>query len=355
MVLPVSTGPLERIVCDGLPEVKSISINVSAEEAARTASGEFVIVGSGVPAFPGLPTAITASGDLMLTGYVRDVNTGYAEQDRTLSLGMVSRTVDMIEASAIHPSGEILNKDLVAIARELDSYGIGIETDGSSFPVEIRHKLMVGETGFSSIERRARARGALLYDTPKGRLKIATKPEGIHAGTLKRGLNILGGARASFTEEGRYSETQIRGQQSEGSEKQHLRSQTKVSDSGVSRKRVLILPQEGEGTIDRMRQRAIWQARRAAGNSVTASIPVSGWRDDNGKIWAPNWLVQVDDDFLGIEGLMIIKSVSFEQNDRTFAVLSLADPRALGGENPRGKTSAGYGAPGVIEAEYEDE
>ncbi len=355
MVLPLSTAPLERIVCDGLPEVKSFSMSVSAEEAARTASGDFVIVGSGVPAFPGQATTITASGDLLLTGYVRDVNTGYSEQDRTLSLGFVSRTVDMIEASAVHPSGEILNKDLVAIAKELDSYGVGIETDGSSFPIEIRHKLMLGETGFSSIERRARARGALLYDTPKGRLKIATKPEGIHAGTLKRGVNILGGASASFTEEGRYSETQIRGQQSEGSEKQHLRPQTKVSDTGVTRKRVLILPQEGEGTIDRMRKRAIWQARRAAGNSVTASIPVSGWRDDNGRLWAPNWLVQVDDDFLGIEGVMIIKSVSFQQSDKTFAVLSLADPRALGGDNPRGKTSAGYGAPGVIEAEYEDE
>lgn len=355
MVLPLSTGPLERIVCDGLPEVKSFSMSVSAEEAARTASGEFVIMGPGLPAFPGLETAVRASGDLMLTGYVRDVNTGYTEHDRTLSLGIVSRTVDMIEASAIHPTGEILNKDLVAIAKELDSYGVGIETDGSSFPVEIRHKLVLGETGFSSIERRARARGALLYDTPKGRLKIATKPEGIHAGTLKRGFNILGGASASFTEEGRYSETQIRGQQSEGSEKQHLRAQTKVSDTGVTRKRVLILPQEGEGTIDRMRKRAIWQARRAAGNSVTASIPVSGWRDDNGRLWSPNWLVQVDDDFLGIEGLMIIKSVNFQQGDRTFAVLSLADPRALGGENPRGKTSAGYGAPGVIQAEYEDE
>lgn len=355
MVLPVSTGPLERIVCDGLPEVESFSMSVSAEEAARTASGNFVIIGSGVPAFPGHPTAITASGDLLLTGYVRDVNTTYQDQDRSLSLGFVSRTVDLIEASAIHPTGEILNRDLVAIARELDSYGIGIETDGSSFPVEIRHKLMLGETAFSSIERRARARGALIYDTPKGRLKIATKPEGVHAGTLRRGINILPGASASFTEEGRFSETRIRGQQSEGSEKQHLRSQTKVSDTGVTRSRVLILPQEGEGTIDRMRKRAIWQARRAAGNSVTASIPVSGWRDDSGRLWAPNWLISVEDDFLGIEGMMIIKSVSFQQADKTFAVLSLADPRALGGENPRGKTSAGYAAPGVIEAEYGDE
>lgn len=355
MVLPLSFGPLETIVCSGLPEVKSFSMTVSAEEAARTASGDFVIVGPGLPTFPGFATTITASGDPMLTGYVRDVNTSYSGDSRSLSLGFVSRTIDLIEASAIHPSGEILNKDLVAIAKDLDSYGVGIETDGSSFPPEIRHKLQIGETAFSSIERRARARGALLYDTPKGRLKIATKPEGVHAGTLRRGVNILPGASASFTEEDRFSETRIRGQQSDGTEKQHLRPQTKVRDSGVTRNRVLILPQEGEGTIDRMQARAIWQARRAAGNSVTASIPVTGWRDAGGKLWSPNWLVQVEDDFLGIEGMMIIKSVTFEQGDMTKATLSLADPRALGGENPRGKTSAGYAAPGVIEAEYEDE
>lgn len=123
----------------------------------------------------------------------------------------------------------------------------------------------------------------------------------------------------------------------------------------MTRKRVLILPYEGEAIVDAMRQRAIWQARRAAGNSVTASLLVTGWRDDGGKLWSPNWLIQVEDDWLGIEGQMIIKSVVFSQGERTWATLSLADPQALGGENPRGKTSAGYAAPGIIEAEYEDE
>lgn len=354
---PVSRGPLEIVEIAGLPKVKSIDITISAEEAARTASGEFVIVGSGLPVFPGKATTITAGRDLVLTGYVRDVETGYTESDRTLSCSFVSRTVDLIETSIDHPSGEILNKDLAAIARELDSAGIGIETDGTQFPIEGRHKIIEGESQFSSIARRARGRGILIHDTPKGRMKLATKPGGIHAGTLRRGVNILPGASASFTEAGRYSEIKVRGQQSEGGEKQQLRPQTKVSDSGVSRKRTLILPHEGEATIDRMRTRAIWQANRAAGNSVTASLPVTGWRDDLGKLWQPNYLVRVEDDWLGIEGVMIIKNVVLSQrgDDKTFATLSLADPRALGGENPRGKTSAGYAAPGAIEAEYEDE
>lgn len=360
---PISKGPLEIVEIAGLPQMLSIDITISAEEAARSASGEFVIVGRGLPVFPGQETVISTRArerdrpEPLLTGYVRDVETGYSESDRTLSCSFISRTVDLVEASIDHPSGEILNKDLSAIARELDSAGVGIETDGSSFPVERRHKIIEGESHFSSIARRARGRGILIHDTPKGRLKLSTKPGGIHAGTLKRGVNILPGASASFTEAGRYSETRVRGQQSEGTQKQQLRPQTKVKDSGVKRKRVLILSHEGEATIDRMRTRASWQANRAAGNSVTASIPVTGWRDEAGEIWHENWLVHVDDDWLGIEGLMIIKSVVLSQrgDDKTFATLSLADPRALGGENPRGKTSAGYAAPGAIEAEYEDE
>lgn len=354
---PISKGPIETVAIDGLPGMKSIDITVSAEEAARSASGEFVIVGAGLPVFPGRATTIKATGELLLTGYVRDVETGYSDRDRTLACSFVSRTVDLIETSIDHPSGEILNKDISAIARELDSAGVGIETDGSSFPVERRHKIIEGESVFSSIARRSRGRGVLIHDTERGRMKLSTRPGGVHAGTLRRGRNILPGASASFTEAGRYSEVKVRGQQSEGTEKQQLRPETKVTDSGVKRNRVLILPHEGEATVDRMRTRAIWQAKRSAGNSVTASIPVTGWRDGNGRLWQANWLVEVDDDWLGIRGLMIIKSVVFSQRgeDKTFATLSLADPRSLGGENPRGKTSEGYAAPGAIEAEYEDE
>lgn len=357
MALPLSFGPLETVVVSGLPPCDGIDISISAEEAARTASGDFVITGSGLPVSPDQAVTITASGDLVLTGFVRDVNTSYDADNRSLSCSFVSKTIDLIEASAVHKSGEILNKDISAIARELDSYGVGIETDGSTFPVEARHKLIEGESLFHSIERRVRGRGVLIHDTEKGRLKLSTKPAGIHAGVLRRGENILPGATASFTGAGRYSEIRVRGQQSEGSDKQQLRPQTKVTDSGVPRSRVLILPHEGEASIDRMKTRGIWQAKRAAGASVTASIPVTGWRDEGGRLWTPNWLVYVEDDWLGIAGLMGIKSVVLSQHgeDKTWAVLSLCDPRALGGENPRGKTSAGYAAPGAIEAEYEDE
>lgn len=345
----------ETVTIAGFPKIETITISVSAEEAARTANVGLVIKGPGLPVWTGQDAVIMAGRDVMLTGYVRDINTGYGEADRNLSCGLVSKTVDYIECSAEHASGEILDKDLIGIAKELDSLGIGIRSDGSSFPIEARHKLMLGESPFSSIERRARGRGALIHDTAKGEIMIATKPEGLHAGALRRGENILPGASASFTEAGRYSDVKVRGQATEGTDKQQLRAQAVAKDSGVTRRRPLIIAHEGESTIDRMDKRAVWQARRAAGNGVTANIPVTGWRDVMGRIWQANWLVRVEDDFLGLSGLMIIKSITFEQGDMTRATLSLADPRALGGDNPRGKSAGGYGAPGITAAEYEDE
>ncbi|MBD9445755.1 MULTISPECIES: hypothetical protein [unclassified Rhizobium] len=347
---------LEKITIDGFPLFKSVTINMSAEEAVRTAEVTLVPQGDGVPVVPGLSTIIKAGKDLLLTGYVRDVRPSHSADERSLTVTICSRTVDATECSVEHPTGEVLEKDLAAIAKEFDGLGIGVESDGT-LPTEPRHKLHVGETLFSTIERRARGRGILIYDTPKGKLKLATKPEGTHRGGLFWGVNIEQ-ASSELTERGRYSAVKVRGQASEGTSKQQLRAETTARDVSVSRPRPLILPHEGETTVDRLKKRADWGVKRGAGFASTATITVTGWRDEGGMIWNRNWLVYVRDSWIGIEGMMVIKAVSLTQDSEgqgTVAVLSLADPRALGGENPRGKTAGAYSAPGAISVEYEDE
>lgn len=347
---------LEILTITGLPPHKSISISSSAEEAVSSASLDLVPTSDGVGVTPGQDVTIKAGDDLLLTGYVRDVVPSHDAQSRTLSATVCSRTVDATECSCDHPTGEFIDKDLAAIAKELDGLGIGIESDGD-LPKEPRHKLRPGETLFKTIERRARARGILIHDTPKGRLKLATKPEGTHQGGLIWGKNILQ-ASSNLTERGRYSKVKVRGQSSTGTTKQQLRAEAAATDSGVSRSRPMIIPHEGETTIDRMKTRAEWAVKRGVGNSATASIKVTGWRDDGGNIWKRNWLVYVENDWIGIRGMMIIKSVTLDQNgesDGTTATIQVADPRSLGGENPRGKSSKAYSAPGKSPAEYKDE
>lgn len=347
---------LENLTISGLPPYKSITLTYSAEEAVRSASIDLLPASSGVPVVPGQSVTIKAGSDVLLTGYVRDVQPSHDANSRALAVNVVSRTVDATECSVDHPTGEVLAQDLAGIANAFDTLGIGIESDGS-LPAEPRHKLRTGETLFATIERRARGRGILIYDTPKGKLKLATKPEGTHSGGLIWGENIEQ-ASSSITEYGRHSEVRVRGQSTEGTDKQQLRPEAVAKDAGVTRKRPLIIAHEGETTIDRIKKRADWQVKRGAGYAATASITVTGWRDRGGKIWNRNWLVHVDDPWIGIQGLMVIKGVSLTQDSEgqgTVAVLSLADPRALGGENPRGKTADAYAAPGAITPEYQDQ
>jgi prophage tail gpP-like protein len=341
---------LEIVTISGVfAAMKSISITRSAEQAVSHASGEFVIVGPGLPVLPDDDVTIMAGGTLLLTGYVDNVTPSYDARgaSRTLGLSFVSRTVDATETSVDHESGEIKDQTLADIGRAFDTLGIGIEDDGG-LPVEPRHKLEPGESLFSTLERRARGRGILIHDTPEGKLKLATKPAGQHAGTLRRGVNIER-ASATLTGKDRYSDVTARGQTTIGSDSAQLRPQAVAKDTGVRRRRPLIVRHEGEVTTDRLKKRAEWHTQRGAGNAVTASITTTGWRDEGGTIWTPNFLVQVEDDWIGISGLMIIKSVQLEQQgdggQGTTATLSLADPRALGGENPRGSTDAGYAAP----------
>jgi prophage tail gpP-like protein len=347
---------LETVTVEGLPPHKEITITMSAEEAVRSASLVLVPVGDSVAVVPDQKVTIKAGGDLLLTGYVRDVEPSHDKGSRSLSVSIVSRTVDAVECSADHPTGEIMNKSLADIARDLDDGGIGIEDDGG-LPVEPRHKLRVGDSLFHSIERRARGRGVLIHDTPKGKLKLATKPEGTHSGGLVFGINIEK-ASSHLTGRHRYSDVRVRGQSSDGVGKQQLRAEARAKDKSVSRRRLLIVRHEGETTTDRMKKRSGWHAKRGAGNGTTATITVSGWRDAAGRIWNRNWLVRVKDDWIGIDGMMIIKSVTLTQNgdsDGTTATLELADPRALGGENPRGKTAKAYSAPLANDVDFEEQ
>ncbi|MBS9720170.1 hypothetical protein JYU29_05650 [Tianweitania sp. BSSL-BM11] len=258
----------------------------------------------------------------------------------------MSRTVDATEASIDHPTGSLEDCDLKQVADAFDTNGIGIECDIETEKKAV-HQVRTGETLFETLETDARAQGALIYDTPKGKLKITNKPEGRQSGALVRGVNII---NASGTLSGRfnYSEVKVRGQASFGTKATVLSPEAEAKGT-ASRKRSLIIYHEGEVTSGRMKKRAGWEAKRAAGEGKKARIRTPGCRDQGGSLYKPNFLIPVQDEWGGLDQDMIIASVTFEQDGEggTVTSLELKDPRALGGENPRGKSAKGWAAPAV--------
>lgn len=320
------------------------TLDASAEEAVR--SGNFTVAHNG----PGLPcqidddATIHISGELWGTGYVRDVDPMHDDSNRSCTVTFVSRTCDATECSIIHATGLIEDADLLAIAREFDMLGIGIEGDPDT-TVKRVHKVIPGETLFNTLATDARAQGVLIYDTPEGRLMLADKPEGRHAGTLKLGRNILE-AHGSLSGAENFSEVRVRGQASIGTDAPALRPEA-VAPGVARRARPLLKLLEGEVTTERMKRRADWEARRASGRGIGCTVTVAGMRDDAGAIWSPNRLIEVDDDWIGVNQDMVIAKVSLEQDGEggTTSVLTCKDPRALGGDNPHGKSAGGWAAP----------
>ncbi|MCC5725723.1 hypothetical protein LH483_28845, partial [Klebsiella pneumoniae] len=134
------------------------------------------------------------------------------------------------------PTGSIEGCDLKAIADEFDTAGIGVECDIATEPKAV-HQIIPGETLYKTIEKEARANGALIYDTPQGKLKVTDKPEGWHAGALTLGVNIL---RASGTLSGQFnfSEVKVRGQASFGTKGSALSPEAEARGT-ADRKRTL--------------------------------------------------------------------------------------------------------------------
>lgn len=327
-----------------------VSIEYGAEQAVRTCSLEVTDPGFGAwPLMPGTEVQVFATGTPLITGYVRDFDPGHDGDSWSGRVSIVSRTVDAVECSIDHPTGHVEKADLLEIAQTFDMLGIGFESD-ESFEKEPSWQVIPGESVWETVERLARQRGVLVYDTEEGKLKLATKPDGRHSGGLGigNGGNIVR-ARAKLTEKDRHSPVKVRGQSTIGSGDDSLRSEAEAEDAGLSRERPKILVNEGEVTADRLKTRAEWQVRRAAGRSVSADVTVAGWRDLGGTIWTSNRLVHLADPRIYLEQDMVISRVRLSQRagdggEGTTATLTLLDPRALGGEDPKGGSAPAWSA-----------
>lgn len=344
--------PLEHlsIVVGGrvISEWQSISISISTDEAVRTAMVDLHVPPGVAPPLPGEVAVVSAGQGTLLTGYVRDFAPSQEEESWSARLSLVSRTIDVTECSIVHPTGGVDNKDIAGIAREFDTCGVGIEASGQ-FEIHPRHQIVPGETLFETIEPLARAEGAMIHDTPLGKLKITNKPDGDHAGGLATGVNIISGS-AVFSEMEKFNPVTTRGQQSRGSGAGALRPAAEAADSSVGRYRPKVIVLDTEATAEALKKSAEWHARRAAGRAVTAEIIVKGWRDEADTIWTPNFRVYVRHPRLYLDQMMAIRAVTLDQDTSegssgTTATLSLVDPRALGGQAAGGKSSKGWSAP----------
>lgn len=334
-----------------------IEWEASASEAARTFKATITpkdATSAGIVAFAadvaalgsalarGPACTLTASGDLVLTGWIDRYNPRLSSTSPSVTIEGRSKSSLVVDSSAIHPTGEWRKVKPAAIISDLASK-VGVTlTDRSAGSVKRSlFRLTLGESALSASWRLARLDGHLLTGTADGGLTYYRGPLGRHAGGLVEGVNLGEDAEAIFDWSKRAKSQKVRGQKSRGAGKDDLEIDEEAKDTTVARPVQVVIVASEEIDAAAAARRALWRRDQAAGEGLRIVAPHQiGWRDGGGRLWEPGHLVWVESPYLGVAQDMAIEKVSGRQSDAgTTAHLELVDPRAIGGEKGKGGKS----------------
>lgn len=344
---PIEQTEVVSVLVDGVRYTSFIRAQVRAgyKEAARAFELKIAAEPNGAITaaifHAGAVVQVFANADLLMAGYVDQYRPHLSARQADIGVTGRSKSADLIDSDADHPTGFFENKTPQEIGAELaEGYGATFDTDQKLRKVSPSYTLTPGASIYREIEKLARKQGMTLAGTPEGNIMI-TKPSGSlrHAGGLFEGQNILVG-NANHNWSNRHSKYIIKGQRPIGHGSRRLHLVAQAEDTTVNRKRVKSVVHDDDGSIDDLKGRAKNRRDRAAGEALKASISVQGFRDQVGMIWTPGWLVWTESEFLNIAQDMLIEAVDYAQGpDGSISLLSLTDPRAFGGNGGKGNKS----------------
>lgn len=269
---------------------------------------------------PGDPCTVSIGGDLVMTGWVDRVKPSIRGK-KTHGIGYAgrSKSQDAVDCSAEWPGGQINGSSVLEIATKLlTPYGITVEGDVDTGPPIPQFNLTIGESAYSIIERLARFRGLLIYDTPEGNLKLAQAGSDIMGSGATQGMNIID-ADGDWGMDQRFSTyeafiTATDTLQDLGNGGNLLAT---VTDPGVLRHRLRTIISEGGALGNNVAKlRATWEMNRRAARSNVINLLLDSWRDTDGKLWTPNAIIPIDAPALKIpDGIIwVISQATYMRN-----------------------------------------
>lgn len=262
--------------------------------------------------------------DQMFYGYADAMTPNTDENGTIVSVDARSATADLVDCPVITEPYSWQQMTMLDIAIAIAApYQVSIiartvADDVIGKPIDFRAEL--GEPVFECIERLAQSAGVLVTDDGEGRI-VLTKSQTafgmldaiIGLPVLEVGVNVENPS-ATFRHDQRYSEYRVYGQRPGGNAdygNSVALQRAIVVDPEVERYRVLTIMASQRATLQQLHDRAVWEAVTRAGQSVSASYDVVGWRRPDGKLWAPGQLVIVKDPIRAINATMVISAVNW--------------------------------------------
>lgn len=259
--------------------------------------------------------------DTVISGYVDDFDPGYDKQSHSIKITGRDKTGDLVDCAALHQSGEWRNASLTRIANDLCSpFGIKVVAAVDVGKPFGSFAIWHGETAFEALDRAAKMRGVLLVSDGLGNLMLTRAGTARIATPLVKGKNIER-ASGQFSWKDRFSQYLVKGQSPArvatwdspsavaDEPKHHFQTKASVTDPAITRYRPHVtIAYQGDGST--YQDRAVWERNIRRGKGSRISYTVSGWEHSAG-IWLPNRLVQVQDEFMGYDGDLLISQVRF--------------------------------------------
>ena len=307
------------------------------------------------PLTPGKQLRVNIGDKPVINGFIDTLNASVDETSRSLDISGRSKTADLVDCSAIG-TAELKDVTLEDIAKhfatELFGIKVIVETDiGEKFKTWTINQ---GETVFETLHRAAKVRGVLLLTDTDGNLvitnrasneaqlpsvsslqasfdfvaaaasKLGIKSSGVD---LIQGENVLS-ASVDYDLSDRFSDYLVVGQQPGSDEFSGAKAnqvEAASKDTGVPRFRPMKTVAESNVDQKAAQKRANWEASLRAARSTDINVRVQGWLEKpGGELWEPNKLVRCEIPFIGIEGTLLIASVTYSKGaDGTFTDLKL--------------------------------
>ena len=292
----------------------------------------------------GMEFELALDGELVMRGWIDEVNLDWEAERMTASVSGRDRTGDLADCAAL-PNGpaEFRGLDLLAIATIVAApFGIRVRADvdvGAPFP---RFAANVHETALAFLEKGARQRAVLLVSDGVGGLLLTRGgsssgpaplaiPGNIQAGSTRfswrqrfSDVFVKGGVDPAARRAGRAAPIQPASPPPETGMTAPAPAQADetttaiigghATDPEITRWRPVVRAARSQSGAASAQAQAEWAVRVARGLSSELTYRVLDWRSD-GALWRPNQVVQVTDPYADIDKPMLIQGVTYSLSD----------------------------------------
>lgn len=275
---------------------------------------------------------VTANDVKILTGFIEIVNVDGSSNDHTIKVSGRDKCCD-IGDSAINVLSDIrapisLRRIIEKIIKHI---GANIKVIDEATPALFNkaEDLTAPEPGqnvWQFIEGYARKRNVLVTSNGDGDVVIARSSgeeidASIHHRVNDDTNNVLSYA-VTYDSTGRFNKYFTVAQLNPLlAQIQQIKFGTIVNQSGESGDdairagRQFVFTSENPASNSQLTDRAVWEANIRKARGRTYSATVHGFVNQTGDIWRNNTLIKVDDQYAGIDDLMLVNRVAFSLSD----------------------------------------